>query len=87
MGMDSVELFMDIEDAFGIEIPERAAPIKTMGRLRDLIVEQLAQRGPLPDDKSEEVWRILLVLVKRHTRISRDKIKPESRLVEDLGLD
>lgn len=45
MGLDAVELVMDIEEAFDIQIPdERAAEIVTVGQLYDLILEACPAR-------------------------------------------
>lgn len=87
MGLDIADFVMDMEDAFGIELVESSVPISTMGELRDVILAQLSKRGSVSDERKDEVWRMLLVLIKRHTRVPRDKIRPESRIVKDLGLD
>ena len=48
MGLDVAELILEIEDTFGITIPERAEPpvIATVGDLYRFILERLAESEP-----------------------------------------
>lgn len=44
MGLDTLELVLEVEEAFGVQIPdERAATIVTVGDLHDVLVEHLAK--------------------------------------------
>lgn len=83
MGFDIAELVMDIEETFECTIPDSPAkPLVTMADISDLV---LIHKSNKVDDA--QVWPKLVELVSRFTKVPAEKIRPESRLVEDLGLD
>jgi acyl carrier protein len=47
MGLDGVELILEVEDQFGVEIPEDAPPLKTVGEMHAFIIRQLEEKGRL----------------------------------------
>ncbi|QOV87771.1 acyl carrier protein [Humisphaera borealis] len=50
MGMDTIELVMEIEDAFGISIPdEHAEKLCTIGQTAVYVIERLRQMSPVPE--------------------------------------
>ena len=52
MGLEMVEITMDVEDHFGISLPDvDAGNIKTYGDLVDLVAEIVAQTHPDRDTK------------------------------------
>lgn len=85
MGLDSVELIMDMEREFGLKIPsEEAVNLALLGEMRDYIVTALRDRKPPVG--ADAVWaRMSAVLVA--TGISPSLIKPTSHIILDLGLD
>lgn len=80
MGLDIVELVMDIEDEFGISIPaERMQKINTVGELVALVRElcsNAAQRGGWDD------FAVFRSAVSKTTGRSEDGVKPETALEE-----
>jgi hypothetical protein len=86
VGLDTVELVLEIETAFGIAIPDdEASQLRTVGDLQRFVVAARAAAGrPLP---AEEVWTQLCEILERRYAIPRSRITPEARIVADLGLD
>ena len=87
MGLGTVELVMEIEDAFGIKISdERASEVSTVRDLARLvescILEQRGPRAPTTGVLTHIRW-----LISIEFGISMSKVLPESRLQEDLRLD
>jgi acyl carrier protein len=86
MGMDTVELAMDIEDLFDIEISDASAgAIHTVGDLQAFVLSALAHKGTPqnPDDVFERIKRLLI----DSFGVPEKRINPEARIVDDLGLD
>jgi hypothetical protein len=79
MGLDIAEMVMDVEDEFQIQFPDDN-PIHTVGELRDFVVAQLKQRGPVDE---QAVWLKVVEIIKPWTRST---ILPESHFVKDLGM-
>jgi acyl carrier protein len=86
MGLDTVELVMEAEKHFGIHVPEESAALTvTVGQFARLLCELRAQSSmPLP---YEDVLLQLQQMVARMFRIPVERIVPEARFVQDLGLD
>lgn len=81
MGLDMVELVMEIEREFGIDLPdEEAGRLLTVGMLADFVMRQLpAERRLTEEAVFERVRRIVahelgarLEDVHRHTRFIED---------------
>lgn len=87
MGLGTVELVMEIEDAFGIKISdERACEVRTVGDLVRLVESCiLEQRGP--SAPTAGVLTHIRWLISIEFGVSMSKVLPESRLQEDLQLD
>jgi hypothetical protein len=94
MGLDSVELIMEIEDEFGIEIPdEDVQDILTLGDLHRLLFNHVSrnlgasisalQGGTLEKD----VWKRLERLLITEWAIEKERIKPSAEIVRDLGMN
>ncbi len=82
MGLDIVELFAAVEDAFAIHIPdERAVELTTVGAL----FAYLQQHSPL--GRAPDAWERLVAVIAEDTGIAEERIRPEARFVYDLNLD
>jgi hypothetical protein len=81
--MDLVEFAMDLEDAFGIEIPDRdAADLLTVGQWH----EYLKSRAPAMS--ADEVWQKELDVLCKLLHLDaarRANVKPTDHVVRDLG--
>ncbi|WP_050023708.1 hypothetical protein [Verrucomicrobium sp. BvORR034] len=86
MGLDSVELVLEVEKEFDIVISdEDASKIITVGNFRDLIVRSLQEKGLNPTD--EQVLQRLREIVVEQTGVSPHQVTIEADFVRDLGLD
>ena len=86
MGLDSVELVMNVEEHFGIEIPDRIAEtLFTVGDLHGFVVAELNRRGR-PQDP-EAVFGELRELICDQLGIEPERVVPAARFVQDLRID
>ena|SRR5439155_24042165 len=90
MGLDTVEMVMEVESTFGIAIPDAdAAKLTTVGALYDYVAGQIAPHtvvaayGPY----AGELWERYLDVLEREIGIRRVALRPEARFVQDLGMD
>ena len=82
MGLDIVELFAEVEDEFGVEIPDAvAATMTTVGQLFDYIEEHS------PAGRDAGAWDRFIAVVSRETGIEPSDIYRDSRFVQDLRMD
>ena len=82
MGLDSVELVMEVEDRFGIKIEdEEATKICTVGDMFRIVREKVQHSS------DEQLWESLRGLIAEELRVPVQEIRPESRFVEDLNMD
>ena len=87
MGLESVEVVMAAEDAFGIEITDQEAEkIYTVGDLYDCVLAKLRETGTAAPD-SQAVWMRLRGVLSDQLGIDIRKILKSSRFVEDLRID
>lgn len=82
MGLDTVELFIGVEEEFGISIPdERLSDCRTVGDI-SLLVREFAPSMD-PRDVTQRVARV----VGDQLNIDPAKISAGDRLIEDLRLN
>lgn len=83
MGLDIVEMVMEVERTFGFEIPNAdAGRLRTVGDLHRYI------RDHVPGaPKDPELWERLVDVIERESGARRDRIRAESSFVEDLRMD
>lgn len=86
MGLDAVELVMEIESEFHIEIPNKVAvKIRVVGEMHDYIVQALRLRGETPDEG--QVWERLTAVIVRRLGVRPDQVTRSAEFVKDLHLD
>ena len=85
MGLDAVELVMELETAFDVSMD--GVTITTVGALYDWIRDRLpADTATLVRDYPDSAsWERYLDVVERSTRIPRRDLRPEASF-RDLGL-
>lgn len=86
MGLETVEIVLELEDAFGISIPDdRAASNITLGDTRTLIVELLIAKGRVASAELEhEVWERLVTVICVQTGIRRTALHVGSNWVGEV---
>jgi acyl carrier protein len=88
MGLDAVELVMEIEDTFGFQIHDaEAVPIRTVGELYSFVLGQLGLRASNVCLSSATFYRLRRALLSR-SGVRRRWVKPSARtdaLVPGLG--
>jgi len=79
MGLDGVELVMEVEDRFGVRLPDaECSRIRTVADLAALVVSRLPRCGAYcPTARAFLDLRRLLVV---HASIDRNRIRPKARL-------
>lgn len=89
MGLDTVELLLDVEECFGVTITnESAAQLSTPRMLADHVAELLAIRSPEGDSASADAclgqrafYRLRRILI-AETGLSRNALRPDTPLAE-----
>jgi len=80
MGLDTVELVMEIEDEFGIGIPDADAElIQTVGQLHAYICGRLRPRGETPCPSARAFYQFRRALLARQP-LPRRCVRPSSRV-------
>jgi hypothetical protein len=93
MGLDTVEILWAAEDAFGIDISDaEAAGCRTVGDLNQCIARLVAERataaaGRAITPEAELTWPLLVSLIVRTSGVKADKVRPDSKWREDLGIN
>ena len=81
MSIDMTEFVIEMEQSFGLQIPDRDyESLKTVGLLCDYIAEHVPQRAP------DEIYGTIRKLLNEHFHIPIEDIARDSRWIEDLGL-
>jgi len=80
MGLDSVELVMEFEEAFGVELTdEEAIKLRTPGMVIDLVLTKLAV-VPQIECGSQRAFYLLRRALIEHAGAAREAIRPDSEL-------
>lgn len=83
MGLDVVELLMNIEAQYGFEISDAEA--RQMRSVGDLHAYILAHASPRPDP--DAAWSWLRDMIEQEFGIERERITPDAWVVRDLGIN
>lgn len=90
MGIDLLDIRMNVEREFGIQIPsEGLVPIRTVGDLSRLVravIEQLGSSSTLAPTADETLQRLRPIIC-RSLCVEPAQVVPEARLVENLGCE
>jgi len=88
MGLDLVEMVMEVESEFGIEISEADAErLRTVGLLFDYVHARVAPTPGVGVPYAGELWERYLSVLERELGVDRDRLQPTARFVDDLGVD
>ncbi len=92
MGLDTVELLLDVEAAFQIRISnEEAETLKTVGALNECIARLVSERhaasGHPTVPAPEITWALLVPIVVECLGVSPEQVRPEAEWARDLGAD
>ena len=86
MGLDLVELIMEVERTFDVSIANAdVEQARTVGQLFDVIRAQVAERDPtVGPDRAGPLWERYLALVEHELGIPRHRLQAEADFVRDL---
>ena len=93
MGLDIVELVMEIEQFFAIDIPDADAErLRTVGEMYEYLrarVEPDVWPPPPPntDPMDDPLWTDLLDVIEKETGVERERLVPGASFIDDLDLD
>ena len=86
MGPDIIDLIMDIEESFDIDLPDEGwEQATTVGGIYEIVCGALGK----PAAKSPggtELWEQLLDVIQENTSIRRSILEYDARLAKDLKL-
>ena len=86
MGLDTVELVIQIEKTFSITIHDQEAEkIVTVGDIHDFLMQAIDADGRALD--SDQVWGQLTDILSDDYGVSRAKTTLDAGFIRDLGLD
>jgi len=86
MGLNTVEILMEIEDEFEISVPDQVASSSlTVGDTHRVIVDMLVAKGAVRSPELEsDVWQRLVKIVAEQMRMKPEAVRPESRWIPDI---
>jgi acyl carrier protein len=87
MGLDSIEIVMEIQDEFEVRIPdEDAEQLRTVGDIIDYVERRLREiPRPPASAKDRAAAERVVRIVAETLRVDPASITRDSRLAEDLG--
>lgn len=86
MGLDTVEILMEVEEDFGISVPDSVASnCITVRDLQVVIIDLLVAKGRERwPELEQEVWMGLVTIVTEQMGMDTEAVRPESRWVGDI---
>jgi len=87
MGLDLVELVMELETAFDVELPERSlVQVNTVGELYQVVAERLyGTVPPAAPPTTDPAWPKLVSIIAASLGVPRERVTWEATLTGDLG--
>ena len=86
MGMDTVEIVVDFEKEFKIEISDDAAvKMVTLRDVREFVLAEYQRLGRPVDP--DEIFQRIRAVTANFTTVKLEKIGLDTRFIDDLGLD
>jgi len=86
VGLDTVELFIAVEEEFGVRINDAdASRMGTVGDLFENVLALLAKEGRLLD--REIAWTRYVSVVVEQVGVESTEVVPEARFGDDLRMD
>ena len=87
MGLDTVELVIEVEKLFEIEIRDaNAAKLVSVGDLHGYVVDEL-RRLERFDGNADTVYAQLRDIICEQLGVKPEQVVPGARFVDDLGAD
>jgi hypothetical protein len=89
MGLDLVEMVMEVEKEFELDIPEDdLRPMRAVGDFYLYVERRLAEAGRVTATGQFEgrLWSRYLDIVERETGVPRGRLRPEAEFYRDLGI-
>jgi hypothetical protein len=89
MGLDLVEMVMELEKEFELDMPdEDLRPMRTVGDFYLYVERRLADAGRLTATGrfEGELWSRYLAVVERETGVPKVRLRPEAEFYRDLGV-
>ena len=88
MGLEIVELILEIEKHFSIRLPDQELEkTETVESLCKLIRAHCVQQKGFNASSYATIYQYLVTLLKNDFGVELDQIHPHSKFVKDLGLD
>ena len=88
MGLDVVELVMDLEREFAVELPEeRLNSVRTVGGLYSLVAEMVGEAWTIPPAASDVNWQRFVARIVRDLGVERGRVTWQAEFRRDLGAD
>ena len=86
MGLETVEILMEVEDRFGVSVPDEVASnCVTVADLQRVLVDLLVRKGRARSaDLDDEVYRDLVRIIVDQTGLKASEVRPESKWVGDV---
>lgn len=86
MGLESVELILEVEKRFCISLPDKLlSEVKTLSQFSYIIWQECLQNQQSITDS--EVFNRLKEIIHELFNINEEFILPSSRIIEDLAID
>jgi hypothetical protein len=89
MGLDIVEMVMELEKEFELEMPDDdLRPLRTVGDFYSYLEYRLAETGRITSTGrfDGDLWSRYLEIVERETGVPRGRLRPDADFYRDLGV-